>query len=96
MSTLYPSSSPSKITTSTKRPYESTTPSNLGTPRDLTTNGGRSPGPNKKARSNEEIKDIGKGRQWMIAKLDELQRMYKEVLLAATAVVQYQTYALKL
>ena len=32
----------------------------------------------------------------MIAKLDELQRMYKEVLLAATAVIQYQTYALRL
>ena len=32
----------------------------------------------------------------MIAILDELQRMYKEVLLAATAVIQYQTYVLKL
>jgi len=95
MSTFYSHPSPSKATTSTKRPYESTTPSNLGTPRD-STNGGRSPGPNKKSRSNEEGKDIGKGGQWMIAKLDELQRMYKEVLLAATAVIQYQTYALRL
>jgi len=32
----------------------------------------------------------------MIGKLDELQRMYKEVLLAATAVIQYQTYTLRL
>jgi len=95
MSNFYSHPSPSKATTSTKRPYESTTPSNLGTPRD-STNGGRSPGPNKKPRSNEEGKDIGKGGQWMIGKLEELQRMYKEVLLAATAVIQYQTYALRL
>jgi len=95
MSSLYSNPSPSKAGTSTKRPYESTTPSNLGTPRD--NNAGRSPGANKKARSNgEEGRDIGKGGQWMIAILDELQRMYKEVLLAATAVIQYQTYALKL
>jgi hypothetical protein len=97
MSTFYSNPSPSKATTSTKRPYESTTPSNLGTPREISTNnGGRSPGANKKYRSNEEGKDIGKGGQWIIAKLDELQRMYKEVLLAATAVIQYQTYALRL
>jgi hypothetical protein len=74
MSTFYSNPSPSKASTSTKRPYEVTTPSNLGTPRDTN---GRSPGPNKKARSNEEVKDIGRGGQWMIAKLDELQRMYK-------------------
>jgi hypothetical protein len=93
MSTSYSNPSPSKATTSTKRPYESTTPSNLGTPRDI----GRSPGATKKVRPNgEEVKDVEKGGQWMIAKLDELQRMYKEVLLAATAVIQYQTYALKL
>jgi hypothetical protein len=96
MSTFYSNPSPSKATTSTKRPYESTTPSNLGTPRDSSTNGGRSPGANKKLRSIEEGKDIGQGGQWMIGKLDELQRMYKEVLLAATAVIQYQTYALRL
>ena len=96
MSNFYSNPSPSKATTSTKRPYESTTPSNLGTPRDSSTNGGRSPGPSKKLRSIEEGKDIGQGGQWMIGKMDELQRMYKEVLLAATAVIQYQTYALRL
>lgn len=79
MSTLYSNPSPSKAGMSTKRPYESTTPSNLGTPRDTSNQGsGRSPGPNKKARSNgEEGREVGKGGQWMIAQLDELQRMYK-------------------
>jgi hypothetical protein len=76
MSTLNSNPSPNK-STGTKRPYEVTTPSNLGTPRDTTSAlNGRSPGPSKKSRPNGE-KELSRGGQWMIAKLDELQRMYK-------------------
>lgn len=56
-----------------------TTPSNLGTPRDTTSVlNGRSPGPSKKPRPNgEDGREISRGGQWTVAKLDELQRMYK-------------------
>jgi hypothetical protein len=78
--------SPSK---STKRPYESNTPSALGTPKDTSGLSARSPGQpgqgdrsNKKARIGEEgpgntSKELSKGGQWIVAKLEELERMYK-------------------
>lgn len=85
MSTHFTMPSPSaKAGTSTKRLYESNTPSALGTPKDTSGQSMRSPGQaaSKKAKVGEDgatnpPKELSKGGQWMVAKLDELERLYK-------------------